>query len=159
MAADPSDSKRSDMEASIYKMHAQASSLHAGATIFVWTAMLGLGGVFAVMFYLWRDWKLGWNVHPAMWEPVAAGLVGVAIGLGTSMPFAIWLRLQANLVHVQLSMERNTRKSSTEAESTARSIRELADAGMSGEWRVAGLGTTDRLEAIGPVPVIDDDDV
>ncbi|MCP4867209.1 MAG: hypothetical protein GY898_00640 [Proteobacteria bacterium] len=146
-----------DLESSMYKMHAQASSLHTGATIFVWTAMLGLGGVFAVMFYLWRDWKLGWNVHPAMWEPLAAAFVGVAIGLGTSMPFAIWLRLQANLVHVQLSMERNTRQTSTQAESTARSIRELADAGMSGEWRV-GMGSSDRLEVLGPIPGIDADE-
>jgi len=154
---EPDEHEAKDFEASYFKMHAQASSLHTGSTIFVWTAMLGLGGVFAVMFYLWRDWKLGWNVHPGLWEPALAAIVGGIIGLGTSMPFAIWLRLQANLVHVQLSMERNTRHSSTRAEETARSMRELADAGMSGEWRV-GSNTTDRLAAIGPLADLDDED-
>ncbi len=142
-----------DFESSYDHMQAQASALHAGAKLFVLTAMFGLAGVLSVMFYLWRDWKLGWNVHPAWWEPVVAGVVGLLIGLGLSLPFAAWFRLQANLTHVQLAMERHTRKSSHKAEETARSIRELADAGMSGEWRIANA-TSGRLDVIGPV---DDD--
>jgi hypothetical protein len=142
----------SGFEANYDRMNSQASALHAGATVFVWTAMLGLGGVFSIMFYLWRDWKLGWNVHPALWEPVVAAGVGIAIGLGLSLPFALWLRLQANLVQVQLSMERNTRRTSTRTEETARSMRALADAGMSGEWRVDGVVSDrpGRLDLIGP---------
>ena len=125
------------LERSLATLHAQASALHKGALVFVGTATCGLAGVFALMYWLVRDWKLGYNVHPALWEPVAAGLMGFTIGLGLAVPFVIWFRLQANLVHVQLSMEEHTRRASFTAEATVQGIQALADAGMSGEWRMA----------------------
>lgn len=125
------------LERSLQILHQQASTLHTGAMVFVGTSMLGLGGVFGVFFFLWRDWKLGYNVHPPLWEPLLAGLAGGLIGLGLAVPFVIWFRLQANLVHVQLSMEEHTRRASSTAEATVHSIQALADAGMSGEWKPA----------------------
>ena len=131
------DETTPQLERSLQILHQQASALHTGAMVFVGTASLGLSGVFGVLFFLWRDWKLGYNVHPPLWEPLVASLVGGLIGLGLAVPFVIWFRLQANLVHVQLSMEEHTRRASTTAQETVRSIQELADAGMSGEWRLA----------------------
>lgn len=138
------------LERSLALLHQQAYALHTGAMVFVGTAMLGLAGVFGVFFFLWRDWKLGYNVHPPLWEPLLAALAGGVIGLGLAVPFVIWFRLQANLVHVQLSMEEHTRRASTTAEATVRSIQELADAGMSGEWNLA-----ERSFVSGEQPVLD----
>jgi hypothetical protein len=126
-----------ELERSLQILHQQASSLHKGAMVFVGTAMLGLGGALGVFFFLWRDWKLGYNVHPPLWEPLLAGMAGGLVGLGLAVPFVIWFRLQANLVHVQLSMEEHTRRASFTAEATVQGIQALADAGMSGEWRMA----------------------
>ncbi len=137
-----------ELEQSTYLVRQQASALYKSAVSFVWTAMLGLGGVAAVVFYLLRDWKLGYKLHPAFWEPLVAGAVGVVIGLGLSIPFVIWFRLQATLVHVQLSMEESGRMAHQTAKQTALSIRELADAGMSGEWRLEPVA--DRTESLGP---------
>ncbi len=136
------------IDESVHVLLQRAAALHKGAMLFVWTAMIGQGAVFATMFWLWRDWKLGWNVHPAWWEPVVAGGVGVAIGLGLSIPFVQWFRLQADLAHVQVAMEEHARQSVDKAEETARSIRELTDAGMSGEWSVASM--SERTTNIGP---------
>lgn len=122
-------------ERSVTVLLQQAAALHKGAMAFVVTAMLGLGGVFAVIFWLWADWKDGYSVHPPLWEPAVAGLLGLVIGLGLSIPFVIWFRLQANLVCVQLSMEEHTRLASSHSEATVHTIRALADAGISGEWR------------------------
>ncbi len=118
----------------------QARELYSRSSkAFVGTAVAGLSSVFAVVFYLWRDWKLGYNTHPEWWEALLAGLTGGLIGLGLSTPFAQWFRLQASLVHVQLRMEENTRRTGEQAAATAQSIKEIADAGRTGEWRASEL--------------------
>ena len=137
----------SELELSSERARAQASALDRGALSFLWASVLGLAGVLAVSFYLWRDYRLGWDAHPVWWEPVVAGLVGGFIGFGLAVPFVIWFRMQATLVHVQLSMEEHTRLAEATARETARSIQELADAGMSGEW---GFGAMS-----GPSPTVD----
>jgi len=118
----------------IEAVRAQAQQLFAMARTFVITAAFGLGGSSGVVFYLWRDWKLGYRVHPAWFEPFAAALIGGLIGFGLSMPFARWFQVQAGLVQVQLRMEENTRAASETAEKTAQNIRDLADATMTGDW-------------------------
>lgn len=150
------------LDKSVHVLLQRAAALHKGAMVFTWTAMLGQGAVFATMFWLWRDWKLGWNVHPDWWEPVVAGAVGVAIGLGLSIPFVLWFRLQADLAQVTVSMEEHARAQVHRAEETARSIRELADAGMSGEWGISTV--TERTAALARTvddtlgPTSDDED-
>ena len=116
-------------------VRAQAVRLHDMARTFVITAVFGLGGTAGVIFYLWRDWRLGYRVHPGWWEAFAAALVGGLIGFGLSMPFGRWFQVQAGLVQVQLRMEENTRAASEEAAKTSQNIRELADATLTGEWR------------------------
>jgi len=123
----------------IEAVRAQAQQLFAMARTFVITAAFGLGGASGVVFYLWRDWKLGYRVHPAWFEPFAAALIGGLIGFGLSMPFARWFQVQAGLVQVQLRMEENTRAASETAEKTAQNIRDLADATMTGEWPTSEL--------------------
>ncbi|MBJ93230.1 MAG: hypothetical protein CMP23_02010 [Rickettsiales bacterium] len=128
-----------DVERSIDAVRAQAQQLYEMARTFVVTAVCGFGGASGVIFYLWRDWKLGYRVHPEWYEPFVAALVGSLIGFGLSMPFARWFQVQAGLVQVQLRMEENTRAASETAERTAQNIRDLADATMTGEWSAIGL--------------------
>ena len=123
----------------IEAVRAQAQQLFAMARTFVITAAFGLGGASGVVFYLWRDWKLGYRVHPAWFEPFAAALIGGLIGFGLSMPFARWFQVQAGLVQVQLRMEENTRAASETAEKTAQNIRDLADATLTGDWSNSDL--------------------
>lgn len=119
---------------SIEKVRAQAQQLFDMARTFVITAAFGLGGTSGVVFYLWRDWKLGYRVHPAWFEPFLAALLGGLIGFGLSMPFARWFQVQAGLAKVQLRMEANSRTANETAAKTAQNIRDLADATMTGEW-------------------------
>jgi len=124
-----------DIAINIANVRAQAQRLHAMAQTFVVTAAFGLGGTSGIVFYLWRDWKLGYRVHPEWWEPFAAALVGGLLGFGLSMPFARWFQVQAALVQVQLRMEENTRQASKQAARTAQNIRDLATATATGEWK------------------------
>jgi hypothetical protein len=137
----PHFARDADVETEAEVVRAMARDLYRRAYWLTVTAVLGLGGVFGVMFYLWRDWKLGYNVNPAWFEGPAAGLVGALIGLGLSLPFAHWLRIQAGLVNVQLRMEESMRRTGQHAAETARTMREFADTGLSGEWRARDLGT------------------
>ncbi len=133
------DSTVVPVDSGIEAVRAQAQQLFDMARTFVITAAFGLGGASGVVFYLWRDWKLGYRVHPAWFEPFAAALLGGLIGFGLSMPFARWFQVQAGLVQVQLRMEENTRAASETAEKTAQNIRDLADATMTGEWPASEL--------------------
>ncbi len=134
----PTDPEQlAEQQATIESVRAQATRLYEMARTFVITAVFGLGGTSGVIFYLWRDWKLGYRVHPGWWEAFAAALVGGLIGFGLSMPFARWFQVQAGLVRVQLRMEENTRQASEEAAKTAQNIRDLGDAISSGDWSQA----------------------
>ena len=124
------------VDAEALRVRALADTLHHRAFWFVGTAVGGLAAVSGVVFWLWRDWKLGYNVHPALYEPFLAALVGGVIGLGLSMPFGYWFRIQAGLVMVQLRVEENTRQATEEAARTTQTIQALS-AGMSGEWPTA----------------------
>ena len=124
------------VDAEALRVRELADTLHSRAFWFVATAVFGLSGVSGVIFWLWRDWKLGYNVHPAAYEPVVAALIGGLIGLGLSMPFGYWFRIQAGLVLVQLRVEENTRKATEEAARTTQTIQALS-ASMSGEWPTA----------------------
>lgn len=132
MSLPPQKSKED--EGSIEEVRAQAQQLFDMARTFVITAAFGLGGASGVVFYLWRDWKLGYRVHPAWFEPLLAAILGGLIGFGLSMPFARWFQVQAGLAKVQLRMEENTRTANETAAKTAQNIRDLADATMTGEW-------------------------
>ena len=145
MSSQDSD-KRVKRVIEIQAVRAQAQQLHEMARTFVITAASGLGGVSGVIFYLWRDWKLGYRVHPEWWEGFAAALVGGLIGFGLSMPFGRWFQVQAGLVQVQLRMEENTRSASESSAKTALRIRDLADATKTGEWHPSEPGTRSRGE-------------
>lgn len=137
----PDPEQRSEQQDNIEAVRSQARRLHDMARTFVITAASGLGGASGVIFYLWRDWKLGYRVHPEWWEALAAALLGGLIGFGLSMPFGRWFQVQAGLAQVQLRMEENTRQASEEAAKTAQNIRDLADATMSGDWTQSELNT------------------
>lgn len=124
------------VDAEALRVRELADTLHDRAFYFVATAVCGLAGVSGVIFWLWRDWKLGYNVHPALYEPFVAALIGGLIGLGLSLPFGYWFRIQAGLVLVQLRVEENTRQANEEAARTTQTIQALS-AGMSGEWPTA----------------------
>ncbi len=124
------------VDAEALRVRELADTLHKRAFWFVATAVGGLAAVCGVVFWLWRDWKLGYNVHPALYEPFLAALIGGLIGLGLSMPFGYWFRIQAGLVLVQLRVEENTRQATEEAARTTQTIQALS-AGMSGEWPTA----------------------
>ncbi len=130
------------VDAEALRVRELADTLHKRAFWMVGTAVGGLAAVFGVVFWLWRDWKLGYNVHPELYEPFVAAFIGGLIGLGLSMPFGYWFRIQAGLVLVQLRVEENTRKATETATMTHHSIQALADAGMSGEWRLGGPNDT-----------------
>lgn len=124
------------VDAEALRVRELADTLHSRSFYFVATAVSGLAGVSGIVFWLWRDWKLGYNVHPALYEPFVAALIGGLIGLGLSMPFGYWFRIQAGLVLVQLRVEENTRQANEEAARTTQTIQALS-AGMSGEWPTA----------------------
>jgi hypothetical protein len=124
------------VDAEAVRVRQLADTLHRRAFWFVGTAVGGLAAVSGIIFWLWRDWKLGYNIHPALYEPVLAAFVGGVIGLGLSMPFGYWFRIQAGLVMVQLRVEENTRMANEEAARTTQTIQALS-AGMSGEWPTA----------------------
>jgi hypothetical protein len=131
------------------QVSAMAQTLYRRAFWVVGTAVAGLGAVSAIMFYLWRDWKLGYGVHPHFYEAPMAALVGGAIGLGLSMPFGYWFRMQAGLMLVQIKMEKNTRRATEQAAETAEQMKQIAHAGMTGEWS-ALTDSLDKLSTIGP---------
>lgn len=142
-----------NVDADALRVRQGADRLYKRAYWFVVTAMAGLGTASSVIFWLWRDWKLGYNVHPAAWEPVLVFILGSITALGLAMPFSYWFRIQAGLVLVQLRVEENTRKATETAAMTHHSIQALADAGMSGEWRLAGPNdTTAQLNPVDEVP-------
>lgn len=124
------------VDAEALRVRQLADLLHQRAFWFVGTAVSGFASVAGILFWLWRDWKLGYGVHPALYEPFLAALVGGVIALGLSMPFGYWFRIQAGLVLVQLRVEENTRKATEEAQRTTQTIQALS-AGMSGEWPAA----------------------
>ena len=70
--------------------------------------------------------------------PLAGLAFGAALGLGVARPFAEWLRLQARLVHLQVLVERHTRRTQEHSEATARKLEGLVETGLSGEWRTSG---------------------
>ncbi len=131
-----------DVDADAMRARAGAARLYKRAYWFVVTAMVGLGSASSIVFWLWRDWKLGYNVHPAPWEPFVVFFLGGVTAMGLALPFAHWFRIQAGLVLVQLRVEENTRKATETATMTHHSIQALADAGMSGEWRLGGPNDT-----------------
>jgi hypothetical protein len=137
------------VDAEALRVRELADTLHKRSFWFVGTAVGGLAAVSGVVFWLWRDWKLGYNVHPELFEPFVAALVGGLIALGLSMPFGYWFRIQAGLVLVQLRVEENTRQATEEAARTTQTIQALS-AGMSGEWPAA-VSPSDSSHQLNPV--------
>jgi hypothetical protein len=140
-----------DAEVLAHEVNKLSQTLWARAFWLVVTTTGGLAMVFGVMFYLWRDWKLGYGVHPPFYEAAIAAAVGAFMGAGMSLPFGYWFRAQAGLMLVQLKMEENTRRAREEAAETARSVRNIAHAGMTGEWSALA----DSLDAIPSVSSTD----
>lgn len=124
--------------AQIEKVRSQAQRLYEMAWAFVATAVFGLGGFFAVIYYPVRTYQLGWDKYAPLWEVASAAFVGGVIGFGLSLPFCRFFQVQAGLVQVQLRMEENTRSASEGAARTAQNIRALTDATLTGEWRPVG---------------------
>ncbi|HCP46400.1 MAG TPA: hypothetical protein DIU15_10175 [Deltaproteobacteria bacterium] len=137
---------RAERIAELAAIERLARKLAPMAKTFVATAVLGLAGSAGVIFYLWRDWKLGYGVHPPIWEALTAAIVGGAVGLGLSLPFAFWFLLQAGIARVQLRLEENTRIAGERATETALSIQSIADAGMTGEFMLRDTGETAPVE-------------
>jgi|GEM_PF-3591210 len=137
-----------DAEVLAHEVSKLSQTLWARAFWLVFTTTTGLSMVFGVMFWLWRDWKLGFGLHPELWEGAVAAAVGAFIGAGLSLPFGYWFRAQAGLMLVQLKMEENTRRAREEAAETARSVRNIAHAGMTGEWS-ALADSLDNIAAVG----------
>jgi len=131
---------RAERIAELAAIERLARRLTPMAKTFVATAVLGLAGSSGLIFYLWRDWKLGYGVHPPAWEAFAAAAVGGGIGLGLSLPFAMWFLLQAGIARVQLRLEENTRIAGERATETALSIQSIADASMTGEFMLRDTG-------------------
>jgi len=129
------------------RVHRLANGLRRAATLLVVSCVLGLGVASGVTCHF-----LITLARPLsgcqLWEALLAGGGGMLLGLGISMPFFILFRLQAELAEVDVRTEGHALEAKARAAETARSIQEIAEAGMSGEWRIP---TGERLaEDIGP---------
>ena len=142
------DLDETDAEDGVELVKFQAELLYKRAKWIEVSGMAGCAVMFGALAYMWSDFRGGWDYTPS-WEPLVGVAFGAGIGLGMTRPFAEWLRLQARMVHVQLRMEKHTRKTRFSSETTARRIEHLVDAGLSGEWRVASTG--------GDLPSVNDD--
>ena len=90
------------------------------------------------------------------WEAATAGIFGMLLGLGISLPFFVLFRLQAALAEVDVRTEQHAMKTKATTDRVAKSIQEIAEAGMSGEWRLSSLqGATSE---IGPGGTSGDDE-
>ena len=111
--------------------------------VLVATSVLGLGLFFGVACFYLRS--IGNFSRPPEWEVFLATAGGMLMGFGLSLPFFLWFRLQSALAEVEIKLEQHAREANEQAAATTRSIQELADAGMSGEWRISGLTRTSDL--------------
>jgi hypothetical protein len=81
-----------------------------------------------------------------IWEAGVASGAGMLLGLGIALPFFILFRLQAALAELDVRTEGHALEAKVHAEETARSIQVIAEAGMSGEWRISSFeGAADDI--------------
>ena len=111
--------------------------------VLVATSVIGLGLFFGVACFYLRS--IGNLSTPPDWEVFLATAGGMLMGFGLSLPFFLWFRLQSALAEVEIKLEQHAREANKQAAATTRSIQDLADAGMSGEWRVSSLTRTSDL--------------
>jgi hypothetical protein len=129
-------------------VHRLANGLRRAATLLVVSCVLGLGAGSALTFKFVREHSGLLAPKSTMWEIGVAAGVGMLLGLGISLPFFILFRLQAALAEVDVRTEEHAIEAKAQAAETARSIQEIAEAGMSGEWRISGLKAA--TDDIGP---------
>ena len=139
----------SDSSASflIEKVERLADGLRLASAFLVVSCVVGLGSSAGVACHFLLTLARPMS-GPEAWEPIAAALFGAMIGLGVSLPFLILFRLQARLAELDVRAEAHAREAAERAEQTARSIGEIAEAGMTGEWRISGMDVAQNLKAL-----------
>lgn len=120
------------------RLHRLADGLRKAAALLVVSCVLGLGTASGVTCYFLLTLARPLSgCQP--WEAGVAGAAGMLLGLGISLPFFILFRLQAALAELDVRTEGHALEAKAHAEETARSIQEIAEAGMSGEWRISSF--------------------
>ena len=131
-----------------------ARGLRRAASLLVVSCVLGIGTASAVACHFLLTLARPMS-GCELWESALAGFFGMVIGLGISLPFFVLFRLQAALAEVDVRTEEHALSTKETTDQVARSIQEIAEAGMSGEWRLSSIeGLTD---AIGPITGVSDD--
>ena len=124
-----------------------ARGLRRASSLLVVSCVLGIGTASAVACHFLLTLARPMSGCD-LWESALAGFFGMVIGLGISLPFFVLFRLQAALAEVDVRTEEHALSTKETTDQVARSIQEIAEAGMSGEWRLSSIeGLTD---AIGP---------
>ena len=131
----------------IQRVERLADGLRAASAFLVASCVIGLGGSAGVACHFVLTLARPMS-GPEAWEPIAAGLFGALIGLGISLPFLILFRLQARLAELDVRAEAHAREAAERAEQTARSIGEIAEAGLTGEWRISGMDVAQNLKTL-----------
>ena len=134
----------SDPEDSV-RVHRLANGLRRAAALLVASCVFGLGTASGVTCYFLLTLARPLSGCQT-WEALAAGAGGMLLGLGISMPFFRLFRLQAELAEMDVRSEGHAIEAKARAAQTARSIKEIAEAGMSGEWRISTIeGLADNI--------------
>ena len=129
------------------EVHSQVERLARGlrraSSLLVVSCVLGIGMASAVACHF-----LLTIARPIsgceLWESALAGFFGKVVGLGISLPFFVLFRLQAALAEIDVRTEEHALSTKETTDQVARSIQEIAEAGMSGEWRLSSIdGLTD----------------
>jgi hypothetical protein len=130
--SDPEDTAR---------VHRLANGLRRAAALLVVSCVVGLGTASGVTCYFLLTLARPLSGCDT-WEALLAGGGGMLLGLGISLPFFILFRLQAELAEMDVRSEGHALEAKARAAQTARSINEIAQAGMSGEWRISSFEGT-----------------
>jgi len=127
--SDPEESAR------VYRL---ANGLRRAAALLVVSCVVGLGTASGVACYFLLTLARPLSGCQT-WEALVAAGGGMLLGFGVSMPFFLLFRLQADLAEMDVRSEGHAIEAKARAAQTARSIKEIAEAGMSGEWRISAF--------------------
>lgn len=131
------------------RVHRLAAGLKRGSALLVLSCVVGLGFIFGLVCHFLLVLARGpLSSGSTPWEIAVAAGIGMLLGLGISLPFYVLFRLQAALAEVDIRLEEHAREANAKAAETARSIQELTDAGMSGEWGISGYNKA--TDVLGP---------
>lgn len=128
------------------RLHRLANGLRRASTLLVVSCVLGLGAASGVTCYFLLTLARPLSPTAPIWEAGVASGAGMLLGLGIALPFFILFRLQAALAELDVRTEGHALEAKVHAEETARSIQVIAEAGMSGEWRISSFeGAADDI--------------